>query len=427
MANTAIKPLLWAKDELQSYIDEIIGGHKKSHVSDMLLINLTGTEINFVKSYMDNRIDFSPSKSIEWSISNQHVLFYQIPGFNENKSGLSHYGSNNSDFKQRVRDFFSSMEEGAERPRFPIGDLVTYDPHFQVIKGVCRNNEYALMFPWVTEEMVRLRRLNTKESLSKFDELINAYKATGKGDKKWDRYRKDINQWWLSIYPNAKKLISEGNKRTYVYERIRIDHKLKGAVGENIRACEEIEKLRNALIYLVRFQLVTLPSLGIEIHWASNLNQLFHASLIRIVPNMYDICWELFLYKQIRGQFSTREYSEGLFSLRLSDLWGKDGMKGCPPNPIPGKEISSEHYKFTGRSLEDLFQETASKARTDVEELKSIYGMLREIEAEINHEYDYWDDIKNEKGFNDLKLERGYTEKELITAFILNQELGVGS
>ncbi|RJP80234.1 MAG: hypothetical protein C4524_04095 [Candidatus Zixiibacteriota bacterium] len=382
--------LVWAADELERYVRGFT--EVQSQDGSVLLLDMDSLGIHLEQVLVKNKIEFNPANGFFDALLRRTAYQYHIPNFSRDSMALTYHGFNQP--APEVRDFFRHLSQTPETARLPYARVYDLEDRYQSILNLCRDNPYAVMFPWVAEEIVRLRLTGTQVARRKLKALLNA--CAGQDRLKGDRIQRDLHKWWKVVFQSIKKAEAKYAKTHAPRVARKLAHE-EAAVRHNVhyetlvanrpfldRMDEALKFLQHAMRRLIASYYIAEDS-----YIPLLMFQRFSPILWEIIPNIWSICRDLAVYKGMRLKCTNREYLEGVFVLKLKNVW-RDYGERLPQSQEQALNLTNDLKEI---ALASVIRDTALQYGRPVEDVQELYAVHRRLEASLNDEYLIWDEL----------------------------------
>lgn len=430
MADKPARVLVWAERELEQCLKVMMWQNDRSSESVMLLMDCEALEIDIAKAMIRNQIIFSRPDSLKNAVlKKDRAMILSLPNFRERTKALRPFHGNiTEDVNFEVVEYFKSLAKGKFTVEPPPVEIHNTEEKYKAIKESCREDPNSILHPWVAEEFVRLRNLNTRESLKKLDELYKAF-VYRTSETKGEKIQENLDLWWCKIYPDlreweaeaAEKWKSKKAIRDYAYGKIEEDYGISAdGLKKNRPILDHIAELVDKLTYAVRWRIASYYLLN---DWAYPLyiQELLNPTLGEIVPNVLKICKELALYKRIRQLRTKRQYLEGTLILKLKSVWEDHSQRKHEDENGYRPEFIREHTnEYNDVTFNQALQQVSLESGVSFEELKLLYPTYRDIEAALNEESEYMQTFQPIRQFGKLLTKKGIEHNDIsLSGFLI--------
>lgn len=301
----------------------------------------------------------------------------------------------------------------------------------EAITEFCRLDPYAIMYPWVAQEMARLRELNTKEAKRHLTIIMQSY--IGSTQRKADTYGSEIagflDEYEIIRCNDGKLLKMKGERNRFKEHRIK-HGKITGKSSDTLedesypdiakyRSPAKVDSPPKKLVYFTAANLELNTTIleeirgiaknlrfwigiwigkychdGLFCHEIADLKRQFHPILAELFIKVDQICAEIELYKKIRQEFNEQEYGgkHSLFEPRVRDITLETPLKDLlKPEMIRGRRKKPRVFEKTSEvRLGNAFDRIATKTGKAHGEPCSTYKKYRIIEAIVNNDLLIW-------------------------------------
>lgn len=420
MADKPAACLRWAKERLESYINHYQRNEGFSFedpdVPQVALVNLDAIEADvtdedcpdgLMTENVHGKFSIRGNKSLHWARMTANIIEYQIPGFNKDSENLLETPRPDGYFRGMPKNELYSPEELKKRKE-PLAYYWRHTFHHdpEVIIEFCKKTPYAIMYPWVAQEIARLRVLNTKNARRRMKKIFAAYMYNTR--RKGDTYGNEIAGYFdeyetiTAHIGNLKCSMesSRGKRKDFVLKskgeilpgdsptpslKTKFIYFTYNNLRINMKILEEIRNLSNDLRWwIAQFIAGHCWDMGL-----CTEKKCFHPIVEEFFIRIDQLGEDIELYKKIRQEFNQQRYAKGRHSLveprirnitidtKLIDLWKPEMIRGERQKP---KIFTVPVYVRLKKAIEKVSKETGKS----IEELKQLYQRYRIIEAAVN-------------------------------------------
>lgn len=426
MPNRPTEALAWALRELEGYMRI---KNPKQHLH--LLLDLDALGINLGASILRNRIEIGQKSLREALLEDRSAMLVNA----ERSRNWQRIRCRGIGFSTKnVQDFFHDPLQSTLPKEIPDND----PKWFEKAKRFIQKEPDSILHPHLAQELAELRRRNTDESLRQLKELLDAY-VVRDSKVKSEKRKKEIEKWFFEILPAlneeeakiekeenneakndkwARKLKPEYQReeaRERISERYKVSAEL---IAINLPILTKIKRIIEILRYYLQRQIASqYISNDSVIPLLLGATFCTHPHLQEIVPDVFEICRELAIYKKIRQELTGQRYLPGHFILKLASVWKDDyetytpdfdyyrdwtppksrkiykaASSSFPPKIYHQREKPPEFYVYpeSHSKLREVLAKISQQFGLSSLTLKKIYGEYRRLEAKINLEEEYW-------------------------------------